>query len=420
MNGKQILSLSCGLGIAALVAFGDGAAEGKATHRARNHARATAISFPKPLQDKISELKSKAGTNTESVEYKKYLLLNNALTNYTKLQASYNMTVAEVQNPSSYVLDAHTTPGYFKSAFKNLDVTSSHTKDYYSYVNESQPPVQAWVDFANANLGGGIFGNGLVQEEVMCAEMPELANAAAVFAKENIHIRAPGKGPMEGSPTPWVFKNVHRVMQLNAYGDKGAHSLAEKTAELDKDDVRLDKARATVVDILAMAAPHLASKNDQAKAETIKDLFNTFVAGFQVVKDNAGGKKVLIHTGAIGCGDFKNNKCVVYVLQRLAARQVGVDLRFWGYDDVSKFDPLYNNILSKCKKGIQSLNCWTSRPKNCRTPPARSTRTRPTISRTRRSTRPPTSSKKYSLILRPGTGFIPCQAFFAENGGNSS
>lgn len=361
MNLKQVLIVSLGLGSAALVAV---SAQGEPTHRAKHHKmRAAVVSFPAPLQEKINDLKAKAGKDTESIAYKKYMLLNNALSNYHTLKASYNMAATEILNPGDYVLNAKATPGYFKGTFKNLDVSSSHTKDLYSYVNESQPPVQAWVDFANADLGGGIFGDGLVQEEVMCAEMPELANAAAVFDKENLHIRtSKDRGPMAGSPVPWMFTHVNRVMEVTAYGndpsDPQKHTLAEKTAALNADDHALPykngqgkTVNPTVVNILAMAAPHLNDAKDATREETVKDLFNTFVAGFQVVKENAGGKTVLIHTGAVGCGDFKNNRCVVYVLQRLAARQVGVDLRFWGYADVSKFDPIYNNILSQCKKG---------------------------------------------------------------------
>jgi hypothetical protein len=103
-----------------------------------------------------------------------------------------------------------------------------------------------------------------------------------------------------------------------------------------------------------MAAPDRSTKGspEPTSVDTLRDLFNTFVAGFQLSRDVAEGKvgrqaartpagrrhaaanlPILINTGAIGTGDFENNRTVVAVLQVLAARQVGkVNVRLWGYD----------------------------------------------------------------------------------------
>ena len=349
MNSKRVLSVLGALIILALVPLGNHAADGKAK---KTTARATSFLFPGPLQGKITELQKKAGSNTESTDYKKYKLLDNALKNYREtLKLKYGMTEAEVKNKATYEISKKKKkPSYFDNKFENRTVKTSHTADFYDYVNESTSQFEAWVDFANADLGGGVFRNGFVQEEVMCCEMPELANAAAVFEKEKLHIRAPDKGVLEGSPTPWIFIKINRVMEISAYGS----DLAEKTDALMKHDVALPaqgKPAATVVNILAMAAPHLSSQDHkvQTALDTVKDLFNTFVAGYTVVKENAGSKKVLIHTGAIGTGDFNNSRCVVYVLQRLAAGHVDVNLKFWGYKDVDNYNTIHDKIVKTYK-----------------------------------------------------------------------
>lgn len=318
------------------------------------------VEFPGPLQEQIDALKKAGEADKESIPWKKYTLLSRALNHYENdLKLSYAMTLAELKDKDAFRLEKTHTPDYFTKPFKNnTSVKSEHTPDFYNYSTEGKG-FEAWVDFANADLGGGVFGNGFVQEEVMCCEMPELANAAAVFKKEKLSIRYPdtGKGVLAGSPSPWIFMRVNRVMEVTAYGNdpSAKHTLAEKTADLIDDDHTLpykngkgNMVKPAVVNILAIAAPHLEKPDPkvQAALETVKDLFNTCVAGFTVTSE-AGGKDVLIHTGALGTGDFHNSRCVVYVLQRLAANQVGVNLKFWGYTDadVKKFDPIYEDIL---------------------------------------------------------------------------
>ena len=84
-----------------------------------------------------------------------------------------------------------------------------------------------------------------------------------------------------------------------------------------------------------MAAPRLyETKKAPFELDTIKDLYNTFTAGFELAKEVAGtGKRVTINTGPIGAGGFDNNKYVVFVLQWLAAEHIDVDLKLWAYSD---------------------------------------------------------------------------------------
>ena len=95
--------------------------------------------------------------------------------------------------------------------------------------------------------------------------------------------------------------------------------------------------KAESINVLSMAAPYLPPNpdpKDQTAPAVVDDLFNTFDAGFELAK-TAGGKT--IDTGPIGAGGFHNSPVVVYVMQILAAEQVGVNLNFWGFS-LSKTD----------------------------------------------------------------------------------
>jgi hypothetical protein len=213
------------------------------------------------------------------------------------------------------------------------------TDFHYVYKPTSQS-FELWVDFANAKLGGGVFGNGMLQEETMMATMPELANAAA---PGDLWTRGKGgQGVLDSSPTPLVIASVHRSTNLDPalYGDGWKNM---KMPELLGDITPLEPQPA--VNILAIAVPKLSDETQQTQSDTIRDLFNTFVAAYSVA--TASRKDVLINTGPIGTGDFKHSKVVIYVMQRLAAQHVGVNLRYWGLraDDQHLWDQVAGDIV---------------------------------------------------------------------------
>lgn len=306
------------------------------------------IDFPGPLTTKIGDL----AKESSDIPHKKHLILNTALKQFNDLHLKSHMYMHELANVSTYELNHHhgKHPAYFDQPFKNnhsVKITNTPTirytyDDYTAF----------WADFANLHLGGGIFGNGFVQEEIMCCEMPELANAAAWAATQQPKVvtRSGGSKVKEGSPVPLVFVGVHRVMEIDLdhpsfYG----HLEAVTYKQLEK-KLKLKKP-AQEINILAIAAPLIdpPSPQEATSLDTIEDLFNTFVAGFQLAKDVRGGSPTLINTGPIGTGAFHNNRYIVYVLQRLAAHQVGVDLKFWAYpDDVVK--KATNDYYNKIKK----------------------------------------------------------------------
>ena len=336
------------------------------------------LDFPKPLMAEIASLEKAAGHDAGKVpQGRKAVLLNQALDNYKKVVSTTfasTMTVYKLTDPGMYAISSKgpKEPSYFSDTFKNYNTAPvmTTTERYYDY-NPKVPAgnkAQFWVDFANEKLGGGVFGNGFVQEEVMFLETPELANAAAQPAtgRPPLHTRTgnnPYSGPLEGDPTPLIFVGANRVMDidqaiLNGTGTQGNEPW--ETAQFPGTFKSADRAlpsgpiKPAQINVLAMAAPDV-SKTTSSKAapDIVKDLFNTFVAGFSLARSDVHkGETVLINTGPIGAGAFKNSPVVVNVMQQLAAKQEDVNLKFWSYKTADS--DLANNDVTKILKDFNA------------------------------------------------------------------
>jgi hypothetical protein len=278
------------------------------------------IAFPKYLNDELTGVLDKKPTGSPYA--KKAAMLRKALENLTNKPPGKNpqppTTVWGVANAGNYKFNPF--PSYFSDKFANKPFGISATTNYYDY----SAPDQIWVDFANKKLGGGVFDTGMVQEETMMLEMPQLANAAA---KGFITRTGSDPGPLKGDPEPLIFYNVWRSVALAAE----LYGRAWENWDLDKilkDETPLKNNQQ--LNVLAMAVPSVKYDDTKAKAlETIEDLFNTFVAGYTLATK---ANKSQVNTGNIGTGDFKNDQETVYVMQKLALQHVGPSYKvaYWG------------------------------------------------------------------------------------------
>jgi len=283
------------------------------------------------IKEPVSQL-SKLEQRIQTCDLKKQTLYQAAIDAFNKQGHKRRPSLRHLgKDAPSYVLKQNKKPAYFKKRpVKNSPTTFISEKGLYDYRPEENGEERFWVDFANKTLGGGCFGRGFVQEEIMCVEMPELADLVATGNNkgEEWRTRSGEDGVLKGSPTPLVIKDVRRVLEIkNLYGNK-LDSCSEKN--LEKSITVLDSSQ--TVNILAMAAPHLRSKKPkfQLSSETAQDLFNTFHAGFTLAeKQTSEGKRCTICSGKIGCGAFNNDYRLVYLLQAFAAQQTGVSLRLY-------------------------------------------------------------------------------------------
>lgn len=269
--------------------------------------------------------------------------------------------------PEDFVLNAKEKPTYFNDLFKvnNSKQTKFECDDkLYTYEKESEGYKGYWVDFANCYLGGGCFeGNSWAQEEQQDYEFPECGEHIAetlgdrIKTRSKILVRA-GVDPehqdevYQGTPTPYLMNNVSRVIEVSSriYGGKFQNV---KLDDLESHVTNLNEAQKT--NLLAIAAPKLDTRNliKQTDLRTVEDLFNTVMAGFTLAKAQAAqenkDKKCLIHSGKLGCGEFSNNVIVVYLVQRLAAEHLGIDLKLHAYttEEANLGDQIWQTICSK-------------------------------------------------------------------------
>jgi len=303
------------------------------------------LGFDKALVTEIKKLEN----TTNDISVRKAQLLQKALTTFEKLLGpnyTSKMTASRLTDESVYAFTNITSPPrYFDAHFRNNTISVMTKPGRYDYSTATS--TQYWVDFANHILGGGVFGTGFLQEETMFLETPELANAAAQFAVtgQPLTTRTGTKdtGPLDGNPTPLIFEGANVVMHIDSKWmvalPHGSKDRADENWRKQPPNTVLDHdmplLKAKSINVLSMAAPYLPNPDpkDQTAPAVVDDLFNTFDAGFELAK-TAGGKT--IDTGPIGAGGFHNSPVVVYVMQTLAAKQVGVNLNFWGFSLLKK------------------------------------------------------------------------------------
>jgi len=328
VSGAAVLAARAGM-VGTLVSLRPGRA-----HAAQ--ALPSTLEFPKHLSPQIDDIKKLTGKelNPPFIYKKKYHILEAAFTNWKKLQPTAANSVAGLSNPGDYILDDNHKPAYFGSKFNEYRIQpTQHFSLFYDYEPRGTN-MTFWLDFANLQLGGGVFSSGFVQEEVMCCETPDLANAAALPTP--IQTRHPANDAVrKGSPTPIVIMGVNRVLSIDTKDIYGSKFASADLAAVKKATQPLPKAQ--TYNVLAAAAPKLPGTEAQYQfgRNTLEDLFNTFVAAFQLALAHGGTGGLTINTGKIGAGAFHNDAGVVYVLQRLAAEQVSerITLKFWGYSD---------------------------------------------------------------------------------------
>lgn len=235
---------------------------------------------------------------------------------------------------------------------------------------EMSDPYNVWVDFANPFLGGGIFGSGYVQEEIMFLQIPQLA--AIAFAKgarkdhslysTNYNYVKPFltryqkpkmHNPLnitQAKPTPIIIKNVVRVLETMGYRRDGLTKSNPYYKILNNPQ--------RGINVLAVSAPNTRKLKNYNKysVEVMLDILNTLIIGFEhVYLTSESHDIIIINSGKVGSGDYGNDYRVVGVLHYLAQEYVNqvfntnikVNLWAYGYNEKTETQNLLNNLINE-------------------------------------------------------------------------
>ena len=182
------------------------------------------------------------------------------------------------------------------------------------------------VDFANCRLGGAWLSYGMVQEEKLFIERPDLG---ALCARALVALPEPRAGalppasPFSMRPNEaWLLRGAPAYASVGWYGRTPPDAL-ERLALLDPSE---DGATSpTVVAIDAIRAAGLAAYERAHLDAMLRKAYVGFAAARH---DTELGGHRTIATGNWGCGAFGNNERVALVVQSLAADLAGVRLRY--------------------------------------------------------------------------------------------
>ncbi|XP_065332059.1 poly(ADP-ribose) glycohydrolase-like isoform X2 [Cloeon dipterum] len=176
------------------------------------------------------------------------------------------------------------------------------------------------MDFANKYLGGGVLGQGCVQEEIRFAICPELI-AGCLFNKVMLEKEA------------IIICGAQQFCKYDGYGSSFQW-------ESNFNDVTpRDASGRLCVSVVALdAIPFYGRKSRQYEVSNMDRELNKAYAGFMV---DEGAESIPVATGNWGCGVFGGDPKLKSVLQLLAASECGRDLVYFTFRDKSLIEPLY-------------------------------------------------------------------------------
>ncbi|CAM9677630.1 unnamed protein product [Lampetra planeri] len=170
------------------------------------------------------------------------------------------------------------------------------------------------VDFANKYVGGGVLGNGLVQEEIRFIINPELI-VSRLFTEV--------LGPSECL----IVTGTERFSNYTGYGDTFRYNGPYV------DDTPRDAWMRRQTEIVAIDAIHFYGYVEQFEQTKLEREVNKAFCGFSC--PGAAGSLSPVATGNWGCGAFGGDKRLKALLQMLAAAEAGRDIAYFTFGDRS-------------------------------------------------------------------------------------
>lgn len=189
--------------------------------------------------------------------------------------------------------------------------------------------VITYLDYANASLGGHLFGGGSVQEERMFAQCIELA----LYSSGNNL----GAHMIEDQDlTKDIFKpyTTRSTRDISNSSPRPKYIVNVRCGVNEKSDKSLTfNDQPPLINILALAAPQPSrvglNKGDSYTLELVTDFFNNVYKAFDLVQEfnkiHHPGMGNLIVGGLLGAGVFGNSALMSAAMQIMAARLLGID-----------------------------------------------------------------------------------------------
>ncbi|KAL4640057.1 poly(ADP-ribose) glycohydrolase isoform X3 [Arapaima gigas] len=169
------------------------------------------------------------------------------------------------------------------------------------------------VDFANRMVGGGVTGNGLVQEEIRFMINPELI-VARLFTEA-----------MDSNEC-LVITGTEQYSKYTGYAE------SYKWAGNHRDEIPRDDWQRKCTEIVAIDALKFRTFLDQFQPEKINRELNKAYCGF--VRPGVKSENLpAVATGNWGCGVFLGDCRLKALLQIMAAAEVGRDVAYFTFGD---------------------------------------------------------------------------------------
>jgi hypothetical protein len=200
------------------------------------------------------------------------------------------------------------------------------------------------VDFANKFIGGGVLSNGSVQEEIYFLNHPELI-VARLFTQK-----------LEENEV-MIVKGARQFSLHNGYG------YGFKFERSFQDFTKLDEKNRMHKLVIAMNATNYRHNTaDQFKLTEIEKELKKAYSGFcKVVKMSAkmgDNYDKPIATGHWGCGAFKGNKELKFVIQWIASSHAKRPMKYFTFGD-DTFTKKAKKVYNVCRKyRTRANNLW--------------------------------------------------------------